>query len=59
MFYIPQHFIEKLSNFMTKKSMNIKVKSLIPTGKLDFAVKEEIGSAQKKQEMVKNLKDID
>lgn len=38
-----------------KSSMNIKVKPLIPTGKLDFAVKEEIGSARKKQEMVKNL----
>lgn len=35
--------------------MNIKVKSLMPTGEVDFAVKEEIGSAQKKQEMVKNL----
>lgn len=29
--------------------MNIKVKSLKPTGKLDFAVKEEIGSARKKK----------
>lgn len=36
--------------------MNIKVKSLMPTGEVDFAVKEEIGSAQKNRKWLKTCK---